>query len=313
MPDLADRLETSISAATTLGIDTAAAADVRDAVRTRSGFPGDLYVLALAGGTGVGKSSLLNALAGADVSAVGVHRPTTTTSFAWVPAAHAHEAAPLLDWLGGAELVVRPSGVADALPSVAILDLPDLDSVEPSHAARVDSVLPRVDAVLWVSDPEKYADAVLHDRYLRRWLPRLGRQAFALNKIDRLGAVDVQRLRDDLSGRLVAAGGSAIPILATSARAGDTSELRDWLAEGVDARAVMRQRLDAATRSAIADLGRAAGLDAATPPPPLMPAAARDAAAAAATLAVLRVVDLDGLRQQAVAATRAAASSTSQA
>ena len=38
-----------------------------------------------------------------------------------------------------------------------------------------------------------------------------------------------------------------------------------------------------------------------------MPAAARDAAAAAATLAVLRVVDLDGLRQQAVAATRAAA------
>ena len=41
------------------------------------GFPGELYVLALAGGTGVGKSSVLNALAGEAVSQVRAVRPTT--------------------------------------------------------------------------------------------------------------------------------------------------------------------------------------------------------------------------------------------
>ena len=50
-----------------------------------SGFPGDAYVLALVGGTGVGKSSLLNALAGGDVSPASARRPTTSEPIAWVP------------------------------------------------------------------------------------------------------------------------------------------------------------------------------------------------------------------------------------
>ena len=305
-PGTTDRLALAIVAAVTLGIDTRAASDARDAIAGRAGFPGDLYVLALAGGTGVGKSSLLNALAGTDVSSAGVRRPTTTGALAWVPAERVSEARPLLEWLGGAELVIRPGAGDDPLSSVAILDLPDLDSVEPDHAARVDAVLPRVDAVLWVSDPEKYADAVLHDRYLRRWLPRLGRQAIALNKIDRLAPGDTARVRDDLAIRLAREGASGLRILLTSATS-DIGALRAWLADGVEAKAVVTQRLEAAGTTAVADLLRAAGLDAATRPASLVPPAARDQALQAAADAVLHVVDLDGLADQAVAATQAAA------
>ncbi len=306
LEDTRSRLDAAIGAATTLGIGTGAAGAARDAIAGRQGFPGDLYVLALAGGTGVGKSSLLNALAGGDVSTAGVHRPTTTDALAWVPVARADDAAPLLDWLGGAALRTHPAPEGDPLAAVAILDLPDLDSVEPAHAARVDAVLPQVDAVLWVSDPEKYADAVLHDRYLRRWMPRLGRQAFALNKIDRLTPGDVTRLRDDLRARLGRAGATDMPILATSA-VGDINALRAWLADGVAAKEIVTRRLVAAGRTAVADLVQGAGLDAATPPAPLVGDRERERATTAAAAAILRVVDLEGLREQAVAATQAAA------
>ena len=55
-------------------------------------------VVALAGGTGSGKSSLFNALAGANFSPAGVTRPTTKHSHACVWGMEG--AAPLLDWLG---------------------------------------------------------------------------------------------------------------------------------------------------------------------------------------------------------------------
>ncbi len=306
MADDTWRLAAAIDAAATLGIETHTAEATRQAIATRSGFPGDLYVLALAGGTGVGKSSLLNALAGNEVSTAGVLRPTTSNALAWVAATRVTEAGPLLDWLGGAQLAVHSATADDPLVSVAIVDLPDLDSMAVAHAARVDAVLPRVDAVLWVTDPEKYADAVLHDRYLRRWLPRLGRQAVALNKTDRLTQVDAARLRADLAVRLGREGVAGVPILLTSAMT-DVRALRDWLSDGVTAKEIVTQRLAAAAAAAVVDLLHLAGLDALTPPSPLVLQPARAQALAAASAAVLRVVDPDGLRQQAIAATQAAA------
>jgi hypothetical protein len=309
--DLLRRLDTALDAATTLGLPAADAAAVRDDIAQRSGYPGDLYVLALAGGTGVGKSSLLNALAGSVVSTAGTHRPTTTGAIAWVPEGHESAAAPLLDWLGGADVVVRASSDhgPGAMDTVALLDLPDLDSVAPGHAARVDAVLPRVDAVAWVSDPEKYADAVLHDRYLRRWTPRLGRQAFVLNKTDRVSPSDAESLRADIRERLSTLGDGDMPILLTSAHQ-DPRELRAWLAEGVEAREVIRRRQRRATDAAIGELLRAAGMDPATEPAPLLSAAQRAAATDATTEAILRVVDIEGLRTQAAEATIDAARGT---
>src|SRR5438552_2032913 len=86
----------AIGAARTLGLDTAAAASVRDTARARARFPSDTYVLALVGGTGVGKSTLLNALAGDQVSPASARRPTTSDPVAWVPADKSGQLADLM-------------------------------------------------------------------------------------------------------------------------------------------------------------------------------------------------------------------------
>ena len=73
---------------------------------------------------------------------------------------------------------------------------------------------PRVDAVVWVTDPEKYHDAILHDDFLADWLPRLDRQVVVLNKTDRLSPDDAERVRNDLEATWPgsrAGGGRATP------------------------------------------------------------------------------------------------------
>jgi hypothetical protein len=298
-----EALATAIEAADRLGLDTSAAAATRATIAERGGYPGDLYVLALAGGTGVGKSSLLNAIAREVVSDAGVRRPTTSEPVAWVPAGAAADAAPLLAWLGAAAVRER---LAVEGPSVAIVDLPDLDSIEPTHAARVDAVLPRVDAVVWVTDPEKYQDAVLHDAYLRRWVRRIGHQAIVVNKVDRLTLEDAERVRADLLGRLHAEGLPRVPVLMTSATHG-IDPLEGWIAQGAAAKEIVAFRLRASAHAAIEDLAVAAGVAGSEPPPPLVLPDVRDAAVQAATREILAALDVVGLRRQAVAAARLAA------
>ncbi len=184
LEEILDRLGDASLAARELGLVDEAnrADDVLARARDRSGFSGAAYVLALAGGTGVGKSSLLNALAGHTVSAVRAVRPTTDQPIAWVADARRDELAPLLAWLG----VRHVAGHADGtLSDVAIVDLPDVDSVRTGHRATVDALLPRIDAVAWVLDPEKYDDERLHG-YLRTMAPHASRLRFILNKADRL-------------------------------------------------------------------------------------------------------------------------------
>jgi len=112
-------------------------------VRTRLDYPADLILAALAGGTGSGKSSILNAIAGEEVADVGGLRPTTSTPLAVV----APNRVGVIDgYLRTLDIELRPvSGIPEWL---VLIDLPDTDSVEVDHRQRVETLLPRVDVVV---------------------------------------------------------------------------------------------------------------------------------------------------------------------
>ena len=309
-----DALLAAADAADDLGIPSQVVRDAHAEGVRRIGFPADAYVLALVGGTGVGKSSLLNALAGSDISRASVRRPTTSHPIAWVPAADLEALGPLLDWVGVQDVREHEGR---SLGPVAILDLPDMDSLELGHRERVEAILPRVDAVAWVTDPEKYHDAVLADDFLRAWLPRLARQIVIVNKADRLAHVDAIRIRNDLEHDLVIARVDSdvqrVPVVLTSAAPAATdgttpgpevAEVRHWLAEEVTAKAVIRGRVAASSLAHGRDLAAAAGVDPAAASSPYVTSEARSAAIDAAANAVLRAVDMRGLERQAEAATR---------
>ncbi len=307
------RLDEAIAAAAALGVPTGEAQAVARDVAGRLGFPAETYVLALVGGTGVGKSSLLNALAGSSVSTASARRPTTALPLAWVPRSSRPDLGGLLGWLGIADEEVRDHQ-QDALGNVAILDLPDLDSVEVEHRERVEAILPRVDAVVWVTDPEKYHDAILHDDFLAKWLPRLERQVVVLNKTDRLSADDAARVRQDLERDLAlkagrGARGSLVRVLPTSARGGsaEIEPLREWLSDAVEAKRVVRAHVVAAIAAAVTALARAAGVDHTARAKPYLDGTSRRATSDRVTDEVLRVVALPAAERQAVGATRARA------
>jgi len=176
--------------------DRAVLATAAARVRARAGYVGDVVVVAFAGGTGSGKSSLLNALISESVAPVGVVRPTTTRSTAVVPADTDTDFAALVSAMN-VDHVVR----SDALTSTVLVDLPDFDSVETAHRHIVGRVLPAVDAVLWVFDPEKYADRIVHDDFLSRLTPYEDQFIFVLNQVDRLGT-GAGSVQHDLESKL---------------------------------------------------------------------------------------------------------------
>ncbi|MER7503306.1 YfjP family GTPase [Nonomuraea pusilla] len=224
-----------------------AALAVAERAGARRGLSLDHTVAALAGATGSGKSSLYNALAGSELAAVGVTRPTTSTAQAavWDGSGRAGEpAGPLLDWL---DVPLRHPAAGDpALSGLVLLDLPDHDSIRLTHRLEVDRLVELVDLLVWVVDPQKYADAALHERYLRRLAGHRDVTLVVLNQVDRLPPSTVGRCLDDL-GRLLAEDGLAgVPVLPVSARTGEgMEELRVALGRRVAERRAWSARLSA--------------------------------------------------------------------
>ncbi|HEX5812705.1 MAG TPA: GTPase, partial [Pseudonocardia sp.] len=196
-------------------------------------------VVALAGATGSGKSSLFNALAGEQVSLPGVRRPTTGVAHAVVW--DAAGAGPLLDWL---EIPRRHAlEPQDDLRGLVLLDLPDHDSTEVAHRLEVDRLVGLVDVLVWVLDPQKYADAAIHDRYLRPLARHGDVMVVVLNQVDRLAPADVPDTVSDVRRLLADDGLPDVPVLAVSATAGTgLDRLRDVLTGAVAAhRAALRR------------------------------------------------------------------------
>jgi len=171
------------------------------AARDLSGFVGDTLVLAVVGGTGSGKSSLVNALVGEQVASVSPVRPHTAEPLAVVPEDPDDGLEVLLDRLG----VVHRARQA-RFPGVALLDMADIDSIEAGHRVEVERLLPQIDGMIWVFDPVKYADPVVHDEFLAPLAESAGRFVFVLNQIDRVGPDERGEIVTDLLVRLRADG-----------------------------------------------------------------------------------------------------------
>jgi len=219
---------------------------------------GNATVVALAGATGSGKSSLFNAVLGVQVSPPGVRRPTTGTAHAAVWSA-TEDRAPLLDWLGvpRRHLVTSPARTLDGL---VLLDLPDHDSTTVEHRLEVDRLVEVVDVVVWVLDPQKYADAAVHERYLRPYASHADVLFVVLNQVDRLDAAARAACLADLRRLLDQEGLGAVPLLAVSARTGTgIAELRTELERRVSARRAASDRLAADARALARGLVRDCG------------------------------------------------------
>ncbi|GIL30621.1 GTPase [Actinocatenispora comari] len=219
-------------------------------------------VVVLAGTTGSGKSRLFNALTGLDLSRVGARRPTTADLHAciWEPAG----TGPLLDWLGvPPENRTERESVLDgdaqrALHGLVLIDMPDFDSIEHGHRPMVERLIGSADMVLWVLDPQKYADRTVHEHYLSSLADRDAALTVVLNQVDRLPAADVDRLAADLRRLLAEDGLPAAPVHLASARTGlGVAALRSALADVVASRQAATVRIAAdltATADGLADL-----------------------------------------------------------
>lgn len=248
-------------------------------VRERLALGVDQTVVALAGGTGSGKSSLFNAIAGLEFAEVGVKRPTTSqvTACVW-----GSDGGPLLDWLGvgSSDRIERESaldGEREApLRGLVLLDLPDHDSVAPEHREVVDRVIPLADLLVWVVDPQKYADDALHTGYLQRLVGHEASMVVVLNQVDTLPVEVRGELADDLRRLLTEDGLTGVGVLQVSARSGEAVE-----AVRAELAGVVGQRSSAARRAG-AEVDDAARLLAGT---------LAEAEPAPARLAVTPVVD----------------------
>ncbi|MDO5048381.1 MAG: 50S ribosome-binding GTPase [Actinomycetaceae bacterium] len=169
----------------------------------------DTTVVALIGATGSGKSSLFNALLGADLASVGVRRPTTTAALA--ASAPGTEPTRILDWLGVKNRVLVPAG-RGLSENVTVVDLPDIDSVNLENREFVDRLAKRVDVLVWVVDPQKYADDVLHTQFIRPLAGHSKVTLVALSQVDRLTEADRGVVLADLK-RLLEEDGLANPLV----------------------------------------------------------------------------------------------------
>jgi GTP-binding protein EngB required for normal cell division len=236
-----------------------------DRIARRLGLTADHTIVAIAGATGSGKSSTFNALAGVELSSVGVRRPTTSWATACVWGKEG--AGALLDYLDipPRHQVMRDSlldlGKEDqALQGVVLLDLPDHDSTEVSHHLEVDRLIELTDLMIWVLDPQKYADAAIHDRYLAPLATHQDVMLVVLNHIDEVPEDRRQSMLDDVRRLVDADGLTHVPVLATSARTGEgIDQLRAEIAERVQAKKVTRARLEADLRGAATRLQQATG------------------------------------------------------
>ncbi len=205
-------------------LETARTLDERASERLQ--LSGEHTIVALAGATGSGKSSLFNALTDLELAGVGVRRPTTSWALAcaWGP----DGASGLLEWMGipARHQVSRMSMLDQSSPEtklegLVLLDLPDHDSTEVSHHVEMERLVEYTDLIIWVLDPQKYADAAIHDRYIKPMASYSDVTLVVLNQIDRIAYGERERALEDVRAILRREGLPDVPVIGVSSTRGD--------------------------------------------------------------------------------------------
>ncbi|MGH3474875.1 MAG: GTPase [Aeromicrobium sp.] len=243
----------------------APAAELTERASGRLRLSGEHTIVALAGATGSGKSSLFNSLTDLELAGVGVRRPTTSWALAcaWGP----DGAQGLLEWMGiparhqvSRLSMLDRSAEDQKLDGLVLLDLPDHDSTEVEHHLEMDRLVNYADVLVWVLDPQKYADAAIHDRYIRPMASFKDVTVVVLNQIDRIPYEQRARALSDVRRILDAEGLEGVTVIGASATRGDgIDELRRELAQRIRAKASAKSRLASDITAAAAELAELGG------------------------------------------------------
>lgn len=149
-----------------------------------------LLVIMLMGGTGVGKSTLLNALAGGAIAQASFARPTTRD-----PVVYYHESVQPTRLDPALRLCKLAVHDRPGLEQKILVDTPDLDSNDLANRDKLFRLLPVADIVLYVGSQEKYHDRLGWDLFVQQRKRRAF--AFVLNKWDRCLHPGAQGTRPD--------------------------------------------------------------------------------------------------------------------
>lgn len=230
-------------------------------------------VIGVFGATGSGKSSLVNALVGTEVSRAAVRRPTTSKPVAAILGDHG--SGPLLDWLeveerhvlDGRNVALEKAATAKGglfsgpqeAPGIVLLDLPDFDSFEESNRAIVERMTGYVDVLLWVTDPQKYADDVIHRDFIAPFAGHDAVTIVLLNQIDRVRENERKAVVASLKDLIRKDGLESAPVMGVSAVTGEgLEELRARLVKIARERQAVNERHKADVLSVASALREAA-------------------------------------------------------
>jgi predicted GTPase len=154
-------------------------------------------IVAFMGGTGVGKSTLLNRLAGKAIAKSGIERPTSREVTLYHHQSMVIEHLPEHLPLAKINLVAHNE---DARKNIIWIDMPDFDSTELHNKQQVLEWLPHIDILVYVVSPERYRD----EKAWRILISEGGRHAwiFVINQWDKGQSLQF----DDFGKQLMKAG-----------------------------------------------------------------------------------------------------------